>query len=71
VAAAFAVIGAVVAEWAGASSGLGYLVLNYGNQTATSDVFAAVVVLAVIGVALFALVGVAERFAIPWWAQDD
>jgi ABC-type nitrate/sulfonate/bicarbonate transport system permease component len=71
VAAAFAVIGAVVAEWAGASSGLGYLVLNYGNQTATSDVFAAVVVLAVIGVALFALVGLAERFAIPWWTQDD
>jgi len=71
VAAAFAVIGAVVAEWAGASSGLGYLVLSYSSQTATSDVFAAVVALAVIGVALFGLVGVVERFAIPWWTQDE
>jgi ABC-type nitrate/sulfonate/bicarbonate transport system permease component len=71
VAAAFAVIGAVVAEWAGASSGLGYLVLSYSSQTATSDVFAAVVVLAVIGVALFALVGVAERLAIPWWTLEE
>jgi len=71
VAAAFAVIGAVVAEWAGASSGLGYLVLSYSSQTATSDVFAAVVVLAAIGVALFALVGVAERIAIPWWTLEE
>jgi ABC-type nitrate/sulfonate/bicarbonate transport system permease component len=68
VAAAFAV---VVAEWAGASSGLGYLVLSYSSQTATSDVFAAVVVLAVIGVALFALVGVVERLAIPWWTLEE
>ena len=68
VAAAFAVIGAVFAEWVGSTGvGLGYLILSYGNQTATADVFAVVVVLAVIGVALFALVGLAERIAAPWW----
>ena len=72
VAAAFAVIGAVFAEWVGTSSGgLGYLILSYSSQTLTADVFAAVVVLAVIGVAMFALVGLAERLVIPWWQVEE
>jgi ABC-type nitrate/sulfonate/bicarbonate transport system permease component len=72
VAAAFAVIGAVFAEWVGSSNGgLGYLILSYSSQTLTADVFAVVVVLAVIGVALFAAVGIVERLAVPWWRTDD
>jgi ABC-type nitrate/sulfonate/bicarbonate transport system permease component len=69
VGAAFAVIGAVFAEWTGSTGGLGVLILDYGNQNATADVFAVVVVLAAIGVAMFAAVGVAERIAVPWWAS--
>jgi ABC-type nitrate/sulfonate/bicarbonate transport system permease component len=71
VGAAFAVIGAVFAEWTGATGGLGILILEYDNQTATADVFAVVVVLAAIGVALFALVGAVERVAVPWWRTGD
>ena len=67
VAAAFAVIGAVFAEWGGASAGLGYLILSYNSQTATADVFAVIAVLAVIGLALFAAVGIVERVVVPWW----
>jgi len=70
VAAAFAVLGAVFAEWAGASSGLGYLILTYNSQALTADVFAVVVVLAVIGVAMFAAVGIIERVTVPWWQLD-
>jgi ABC-type nitrate/sulfonate/bicarbonate transport system permease component len=71
VSAAFAVIAAVFAEWVGSTSGLGVLILDYGNQAATADVFATVVVLAVIGVALFAAVGIAERLAVPWWQAEE
>jgi ABC-type nitrate/sulfonate/bicarbonate transport system permease component len=71
VAAAFAVIGAVFAEWVGSSSGLGYLLLSYNDQTLTADVFAVVVVLAVIGVAMFAAVGLIERVAVPWWRIEE
>jgi len=71
VSAAFAVIGAVFAEWVGSTSGLGVLILDYSNQTETADVFAAVVVLAVIGVALFAAVGIVERLAVPWWRIEE
>ena len=71
VSAALAVIGAVFAEWVGSSSGLGYLILTYNAQTQTPDVFATIVVLAVIGVVLFAAVGIAERLLIPWWQLED
>ena len=71
VSAAFAVIGAVFAEWVGSTSGLGVLILDYSNQTETADVFAAVVVLAVIGVALFAAVGAVERLVVPWWRIEE
>lgn len=71
VAAAFAVIGAVFAEWVGSTSGLGVLILDYDNQTATADVFAVVVVLAAIGIAMFAAVGVVERVVVPWWRVEE
>jgi ABC-type nitrate/sulfonate/bicarbonate transport system permease component len=67
IAAAFSVIGAVFGEWVGASEGLGYLILTLNNQTATADVFAVVVVLALIGIGLFALITLIERIALPWY----
>jgi ABC-type nitrate/sulfonate/bicarbonate transport system permease component len=69
VAAAFSVIGAVFAEWVGSSSGLGYQILVLNNQTATSDMFAVMAVLSLIGVALFLLVGLAERLLLPWYHE--
>jgi ABC-type nitrate/sulfonate/bicarbonate transport system permease component len=66
VAMALSVIGAVFGEWVGASEGLGYLMLALNNQLATVDLFAAVLVLSLMGIALFFLVGVVERLVIPW-----
>jgi ABC-type nitrate/sulfonate/bicarbonate transport system permease component len=66
VAMAFSVVGAVFGEWVGSSEGLGYLMLALNNQLATVDLFAAVIVLSVMGIALFFLVGVIERLVIPW-----
>lgn len=66
VGAALSVIGAVFAEWVGSSEGLGYLILSLNNQTATADMFATIVVLALIGMVLFALVSAIERLALPW-----
>jgi ABC-type nitrate/sulfonate/bicarbonate transport system permease component len=66
VAMALSVVGAVFGEWVGASEGLGYLMLALNNQLATVDLFAAVLVLSLMGIALFFLVGVVERLAVPW-----
>ncbi|MEP6807561.1 MAG: ABC transporter permease [Chloroflexota bacterium] len=61
-----AVIGAVVAEWAGASSGLGVLI-NIANQGLfdTPLMFVALATLAVIGITFHGLVVVAQRRLVP------
>ena len=69
VAIAVSVIGAVIGEWVGSSEGLGYLMLRSKPQFLTERVFAAIVILSALGVALFASVGIAERLAIPWWSS--
>ena len=60
------VIGAVIGEWVGASAGLGYLMTRSAPQFLTERVFASIFVLSVMGVALFALVVLVERLALPW-----
>ena len=66
IAATVSVIGAVFGEWAGADEGLGRLVLLGNNQLQTPRVYAGIVILTVMAVALFALATVAERLACPW-----
>jgi ABC-type nitrate/sulfonate/bicarbonate transport system permease component len=66
VAMAVSVIGAIIGEWMGSSQGLGYLMIRSKPQFLTERVFAAIVVLSVMGTALFVLVGVVEKCAIPW-----
>ena len=70
IAVAVSVIGAVIGEWVGSSAGLGYLMIRSKPQFLTERVFAAIVVLSVMGIALFLLVGLVERFAIPWWHNE-
>jgi ABC-type nitrate/sulfonate/bicarbonate transport system permease component len=66
VAATVSVIGAVFGEWAGAERGLGRLVLLGNNQLQTPRVYAGIVILTLMAVALFALVALVERLAVPW-----
>ena len=68
IAVAVAVIGAVFGEWSGSSSGLGHLMLQASAQLETARLFAAVVVLSVFAVSLFALLSLLER-RIAWWGR--
>ena len=70
VAATVSVIGAVFGEWAGADEGLGRLVLLGNNQLQTPRVYAGIVLLTLMAVALFALVTLAERVACPWTKEE-
>lgn len=60
-AAVYAPIGAVIGEWVGASRGLGYLMLLANGRAKTDLMFAALLVLAVLTVALHAAVDAAAR----------
>jgi putative hydroxymethylpyrimidine transport system permease protein len=64
-----AVIGAVFAEWNGASSGLGFLFQQSIPQLLTARAYAAVVILSLFAIALFALLTMAERLLLPWAFQ--
>ena len=66
IAVAVSVIGAVFAEWNGSNSGLGYLILTSNAQLLSARAMAAVVILAVFAMVLFALLALAERRALPW-----
>ena len=66
VAVAVCVIGAVFAELVGARAGLGHLLTRSAAQLLTARVFAAIVVLAAMGIGLFGLVALAERWLLPW-----
>ena len=71
VAATVSVIGAVFGEWAGADEGLGRLVLLGNTQLQTPRVYAGIVLLTLMAVALFALVALAERLACPWNRKEQ
>jgi NitT/TauT family transport system permease protein len=61
-----ATVGATISEWIGGDAGLGYYI-----QIATGDLrmdlaFAIIIVLALLGLALFGVVALIERALIPW-----
>jgi ABC-type nitrate/sulfonate/bicarbonate transport system permease component len=71
IAVAVAVIGAVFAEYAGSSEGLGHLMLQAIPQLETARAYAAVVLLAAFAVALFAALALAERRLVPWAHRSE
>ena len=70
VAISLALVGAIVGEFVSSQRGLGYVILSAQGTFDTVRVFAALFVLAVMGVLLFWIVGLAERLAIPWHASQ-
>jgi putative hydroxymethylpyrimidine transport system permease protein len=66
VAAAVAPIGAVVGEWVGSSSGLGYLMLQANGRMQTDLLFAALLVLCLIALLLWFAVDRGLRHLVRW-----
>ena len=66
VAATYAAIGAVFGEWAGSESGLGWQMLQAKGRLDTPLVFADIVFITVMALALFGAVSLVERLTIPW-----
>jgi NitT/TauT family transport system permease protein len=61
----FAVVGAVVGEFVGGQGGLGYLLLIANGNMDTALLFAGIVALTLLGIVLFALIGLVERLMLP------
>ena len=65
-AATLAVVGAVVAEFVGADSGLGYAIVRANARLDTVEAFAAMGYLTLMGIALYGIVELIEKAALPW-----
>ena len=66
IAAAYAIIGAVIGEWVGAQEGLGIFITRSQASYRTDQIFVAIVVIALLSIALFAVVHLLARLASPW-----
>jgi len=66
IAATYAAVGAVFGEWSGSSAGLGFVVLQSEPSLDTARIFAAVLILSALALALYGAVSLAERLLIPW-----
>jgi ABC-type nitrate/sulfonate/bicarbonate transport system permease component len=67
ISATYAVIAAVIAEYVGATDGLGIWMVLAQRSFRTDLVFAAILLTAILSIALFAAVVLAERAVIPWY----
>jgi NitT/TauT family transport system permease protein len=66
VSATLAVVGAVVGEFVGSNSGIGYVLQIANGNFDLPLMFAALFVLSMMGVILFAVVDLVEKMMIPW-----
>ncbi|MFZ4651503.1 MAG: ABC transporter permease [Rubrivivax sp.] len=64
------VVGAVVGEFVGSNSGIGYVLQKANGSFDLPLMFAALFVLSMVGVLLFVLLDFLERVAIPWHASQ-
>jgi NitT/TauT family transport system permease protein len=71
VAVSLALVGAIVGEFVSTQRGLGDVILSAQGMFDIPRVFAALVVLAVLGIALFWAIVWAERRCIPWHASQS
>jgi ABC-type nitrate/sulfonate/bicarbonate transport system permease component len=70
ISATYAVVAAVIAEYVGATDGLGIWMQLSQRSFRTDLVFAAILLTAILSVGLFAAVVAAERAIIPWYAAS-
>jgi NitT/TauT family transport system permease protein len=63
---ALALVGTITGEFVAAQKGLGYVIMSAQGAFETTRVFAALLILSVIGTVLFYLLEWAERLLLPW-----
>ncbi|WP_169083132.1 ABC transporter permease [Paenibacillus sp. PL91] len=71
IAASYSVLSAVVAEWIGTNKGLGAFMIISFKGFMPDRVFASVIIIVAISLALFGLITIAERLVIRWRPEKE
>lgn len=66
ISATYAVVGAVVAEWLGGFNGLGVYMTRVRKSYSYDQMFAVIVIISALSLALMGLVDALERWCMPW-----
>ena len=69
ISAAYAVMGAVISEWTGASKGLGIYMTRAMSSFKTAALFADIAIIAALSILLYKLIGLLENKIITWKAD--
>lgn len=65
----FALVGAIVAEFVGGAHGLGKMILQFNENMKIADMFAVLIVLALIGMTMHCIIAAIKRRVIFWSAS--
>jgi ABC-type nitrate/sulfonate/bicarbonate transport system permease component len=71
VSAAYAIVGAVIAEWLGGYYGLGVYMVRVKKSYAFDKMFAVIFLISVISLVLMWLVGLLQQVVMPWERQKE
>ena len=66
ISATYAIVGAVIAEWLGGNAGLGVYMTRVRKSFSYDRMFAAIIVISALSLALMKLVELAQRVLMPW-----
>jgi NitT/TauT family transport system permease protein len=66
VAISLALVGAIAGEFVASQEGLGFVIMQSQGMFQTVRVFAAILLLGIVGTVLFVVVDVVERLVCPW-----
>lgn len=69
--ATMSVIGALVGEFVASERGLGSLIITSGVTMETAPIFASLLLISALGLALYGVVVLAERIVAPWAHRDE
>ena len=71
IAATYSIMGAVIGEWLGGSKGLGVYMLRVKHSYALNKVFAVILIIVVLSMALFGLLFLIQYLIMPWERNTD
>jgi ABC-type nitrate/sulfonate/bicarbonate transport system permease component len=70
IAATYSIMGAIIGEWLGGEKGLGVYMIRVKHSFALDKMFAVILIIVVLSMALFGLIYMIQRLATPWDRKD-
>ena len=70
IAATYSIMGAIIGEWLGGEKGLGVYMIRVKHSFALDKMFAVILIIVLLSMALFGLIYIIQRLATPWDKKD-